>query len=253
MRRSPRRRRRADAYHAFAVSRGFTLVELLVVIGIIAILVSLLLPTLGRARESAVRAQCLSNLRQVHAALAYYARDFRDAVPIGYRRGKQSNSQIYSGGTTRKFVLFGLLYQHRLLGDGRWMYCPSDANPRFSFNTPDNPWKPGEDPAKNTTAGYALRPIVDIPDDLATAPPTFQMPRWTKQKNRAVVSDLTSSKTRVDTRHRDGLNVVYADGHGKWVPRKQVEPAMSALPEPTFPPDPQWDDEVDAVWEGFDR
>jgi len=87
---------------------GFTLVELLVVIGIIALLVGILLPALTKARENAKRAKCLSNVRQLTAAWLNYANDNKghfcnseiQAYPgFGNVNGVNGWTHIYDDGT----------------------------------------------------------------------------------------------------------------------------------------------------------
>src|SRR4051812_23991474 len=60
--------------------QAFSMIELIVVIGIIAVLVAMLLPALGRAREQAKVVQCAAQLRQLHAALTMYLNDNRGWV-----------------------------------------------------------------------------------------------------------------------------------------------------------------------------
>lgn len=76
-----------------AVLRGFTLVELLVVIGIIALLISILLPALNKAREQANAAKCASNMRSAVQALHLYTTQYRGWLP-----GPTTSGAIWKSG-----------------------------------------------------------------------------------------------------------------------------------------------------------
>jgi prepilin-type N-terminal cleavage/methylation domain-containing protein/prepilin-type processing-associated H-X9-DG protein len=226
--------------------RGFTLVELLVVIGIIAILIAILLPTLAKSREAARRAACLSNLRQVHTAFFFYAGNYKDQVPLGYRAAnKQFNSMMYSF-TTSKIVLFGWLYNERLMPNPNVFFCPSENDPRSLFNTPANPWPPGADPSKHSYSGYGCRPEIELPDD---PQPDLILPRLGKFRNKAIFADLTAVVARVQTRHKTGVNVLYGDGSAIWIDRGKFNNDLLGCTVINASNNGR----QDAIWASFDR
>jgi len=102
---------------SISVRRGFTLIELLVVISIIALLVSILMPALARAREAARNMVCLSNLRQVGIPLVTYRMDFKDHIP--------PSSCHLSNSEYKKYWLYVLSQytQEQIL-----FRCPSDQS-----------------------------------------------------------------------------------------------------------------------------
>lgn len=92
-------------------SRGFTLVELLVVIGIIALLISILMPALSRARQQAQTVQCLSNMRQLGAGFAMYANANNGIlIPFEWRNAAASTGGSYSGTDGWPVILAAMNY-----------------------------------------------------------------------------------------------------------------------------------------------
>lgn len=212
--------------------KAFTLVELLVVIGIIALLISILMPALVKVRKAADRTACLSNLRQLSLACRLYALQYKDRIPIGYINAKPFNYQFYfPPGQGGFFTMLGWLYQEGLLNDSpQTYYCPSETNDGFRFNTPDNPWPPAPTAPDNVRCGYGGRPSVywtfGPPHIAPTHPDTGErqsMARLSQLKNKAILADVLlhgAPPFYIDTiksRHRDGVNVAYSDGSAHWV------------------------------------
>jgi prepilin-type N-terminal cleavage/methylation domain-containing protein/prepilin-type processing-associated H-X9-DG protein len=149
---------------------AFTLVELLVVIGIIAILVAILMPALRRAREQALNVTCMSNLRQIHLGFHFYASDFKQSFPwpdrwydyLGDRLGKPAEFAQTTGLPRRRILECPAEVRSRVEGFdpptvplhtdyendyvrssyamnwsiGRYSYTPADGGTRKSFFGP---------------------------------------------------------------------------------------------------------------------
>ncbi len=152
---------------------GFTLIELLVVVAIIALLISILLPSLGRARAQAKKTACASNLHQIGIALTTYSVEFNNDLPVetgrhhesyGYasgvtayhymRRGEAGvGPYVFPNGSTETTHWRELLcMDNAIITDPRVYYCPGQSNPTWSYNKP----------ASSTTNPYDfLNPIND--------------------------------------------------------------------------------------------
>jgi len=135
--------------------RGFTLVELLVVIGIIALLISILLPALNKARESAKAVQCLSNQRQFAMGMLLYANDYRGSLP--------PYGHFYAGYSEDPTSYWWVLIAKYLGSSNQYagitfMRCPSERDPNratYGVNYA-KPW--------NAPFSYSSNPHINLYD-----------------------------------------------------------------------------------------
>jgi prepilin-type N-terminal cleavage/methylation domain-containing protein len=126
------------------IKDGFTLVELLVVIAIIALLLSILMPALNRARESARRVVCALNIKSMLVGVIAYGGDNSSCMPTwdvnpvtyGYTKNAMpqmtQQDQFASSGEWKK-VMLGKLFPG-YVSDGHLYYCPSNQEMQYKWD-----------------------------------------------------------------------------------------------------------------------
>jgi prepilin-type N-terminal cleavage/methylation domain-containing protein len=147
---------------------GFTLVELLVVIGIIALLISILLPSLYAAREKAKRTQCANNLRTFGQAVMIYANQNKGRVPM-HRGGANwlwdisydSRDWLTEVGMLPKDVFYCPSYSHQT--EGMWDFCgPAGPGNTENFMIAGYYWL-GKRPGYKSPSGFAPNTLTNMP------------------------------------------------------------------------------------------
>ena len=199
--------------------RAFTLVELLVVIGIIAVLIAILLPTLNKAREQSRRTACLANLRTLGQGMLLYANDSRDWLPNG------NPPKVYDSSAGRDIALCGLATKY-VRAPGTF-HCPSDMDP-----VPQRIETSDYEAENSGHVSYEFFSIWWRPED---------GPHWVRAKKAPLAWDLDGGSAAPNKFQNHGIkggNVVFGDGHAEWEEQSKWDGINWPNPGKTYYPDP---------------
>jgi prepilin-type N-terminal cleavage/methylation domain-containing protein/prepilin-type processing-associated H-X9-DG protein len=209
------------------IRRAFTLVELLVVIGIIAVLIGILLPALGKARQQAMTVQCASNLRQLYNAMAIYTNTYKGYV-LPSRTWSGSSSNNYWCGVNVLGPLFGIKQgsgnqQDALNRIAKMLDCPAvqrpkDPNSGFSVDYTYNS-NLGDDRAYPESPQYSVgqstwaffKKANQVPGNVIVAVDSNDLIQ-TDDERFMSKDDLTWKKGFVGWPHNKKANFLFFDG-----------------------------------------
>jgi prepilin-type N-terminal cleavage/methylation domain-containing protein/prepilin-type processing-associated H-X9-DG protein len=217
--------------------RAFTLVELLVVIGIIAVLIALLLPALTKAREQANNVACRSNLQQVATATRMYANENRDKYPntlamgdsedrgAPYRVGLDEVSS-HAGALPEDKGLHALYHARGYLRSRGVWRCPSASGLIQSFG---NSYQWAISPPDSRVAGFTSKhrssfknlDIFFVHDNFTNLPFKSGFARTAAPSDGLSIIPTSQwvfphqyqVKTKVGSRRQGSVNVLFLDGH----------------------------------------
>ena len=209
-------------------SDGFTLIELLVVIAVIGMLLSVLIPALGMAREHGRRVVCSANLKSIGTCLVLYSEAHDDKLPYNddpehpytAYRGDKDFALHPKGRTPMKL---GLLYESGLIDTPQALYCPSGRLKwvRYESYIVPGPW--GTLPQQYNIVeginnwvrvGYCYYP--QSVDKDAARLPLVAAKHEKIDRNKTTVTDLIwdfDNLSHVVTGKPRGLNALFGDGH----------------------------------------
>jgi len=219
--------------------RAFTLIEILVVVAIIALLVSILLPSLKAAREQARRAVCLSNEHQMGVGFSTYVSEFRHYLPLrDWFTYYIKKTQRRSGTWVNVPINYGALYGKYVGKDLHIFYCP--GNMLYIYEHPEyGAWSFLDVSVPLTFGGYMYAVPLDegnhpritsksvYPEDLLDEKYVKWREDWMATEgydplkrpvaSQVLLSDALIGGTYKAVHKGAGYNVLYADFHAKWV------------------------------------